>query len=337
MKRKYSIIVPVYNVEKYISQCLMSLIHQSYDNIEIIVINDGSSDNSLSIISRFQNIDDRVIVINQENKGLGYTRNVGIECATGDYILFIDSDDYISLDTCAKIEDFLSIKQCDIIVLGRYRFGDNYCKKDQVSKDLFTFQTGELYLLHAVQYNCFTASSCNKIFRRSFLCENMLRFEPDILYEDLLFVFKSLIISSSLGVIDDPCYYYRWNRKDSIINTIKDRDKDVLQTIRLIESFLSQHNKSELMDNSLYKELIFTWICNAVIFKYPQKYPFSSKANGIVRYILKDYTFRKYIYYFVSDVNANKKWKIISILALYAYPLFVLVIYIYSKFKNKLQ
>ena len=125
MKRKYSVIVPVYNVEKYINECLSSLINQTYKNIEIVVINDGSSDNSLSLIEEYSRIDDRIRVIDQKNMGLGYTRNVGIDNAVGDYILFVDSDDYISLNTCEEIEAVLSYNnEVDIIVLGRYRFAD---------------------------------------------------------------------------------------------------------------------------------------------------------------------------------------------------------------------
>ena len=137
MKRKYSIIVPVYNVEKYINECLSSLINQTYKNIEIVVINDGSSDNSLSLIEEYSRIDDRIRVIDQKNMGLGYTRNVGIDNAVGDYILFVDSDDYISLNTCEEIEAVLSYNnEVDIIVLGRYRFADEVYMQDPISLSL---------------------------------------------------------------------------------------------------------------------------------------------------------------------------------------------------------
>lgn len=164
MKRKYSIIVPVYNVEKYINECLSSLINQTYKNIEIVVINDGSSDNSLSLIEEYSRIDDRIRVIDQKNMGLGYTRNVGIDNAVGDYILFVDSDDYISLNTCEEIEAVLSYNnEVDIIVLGRYRFADEVYMQDPISKGKTCFETGESYLLHCVKNECFTASSCNKM------------------------------------------------------------------------------------------------------------------------------------------------------------------------------
>jgi len=129
--------------------------------------------------------------------------------------------------------------------------------QDPISKGKTCFETGESYLLHCVKNECFTASSCNKVFNRSFLEKNELRFDTGVLYEDLLFVFKALICSSSLIVMDSPYYYYRWNRKDSIINTIKEKDKDVLYTVNMMEKFLVQKNKIYLKENALYKELIF--------------------------------------------------------------------------------
>ena len=129
MKRKYSVIVPVYNVEKYINECLSSLINQTYKNIEIVVINDGSSDNSLSLIEEYSRIDDRIRVIDQKNMGLGYTRNVGIDNAVGDYILFVDSDDYISLNTCEEIEAVLSYNnEVDIIAVSYTHLGLRMCQ-----------------------------------------------------------------------------------------------------------------------------------------------------------------------------------------------------------------
>ena len=313
MKRKYSIIVPVYNVEKYINECLSSLINQTYKNIEIVVINDGSSDNSLSLIEEYSRIDDRIRVIDQKNMGLGYTRNVGIDNAVGDYILFVDSDDYISLNTCEEIEAVLSYNnEVDIIVLGRYRFADEVYMQDPISKGKTCFETGESYLLHCVKNECFTASSCNKVFNRSFLEKNELRFDTGVLYEDLLFVFKALICSSSLIVMDSPYYYYRWNRNDSIINTIKEKDKDVLYTVNMMEKFLVQKNKIYLKENALYKELIFTWVGNALLFKYPQKKPFSIRANRIVKEVLNDMNFKKYVQYFWVNGSVKKKWKLVA-------------------------
>ena len=201
--------------------------------------------------------------------------------------------------------------------------------QDPISKGKTCFETGESYLLHCVKNECFTASSCNKVFNRSFLEKNELRFDTGVLYEDLLFVFKALICSSSLIVMDSPYYYYRWNRKDSIINTIKEKDKDVLYTVNMMEKFLVQKNKIYLKENALYKELIFTWVGNALLFKYPQKKPFSIRANRIVKEVLNDMNFKKYVQYFLVNRSVKKKWKLVAFCALYAYPIFVIGIYLY--------
>ena len=97
-KKKISIIIPVYNVEKYLSRCLESVINQSYKNIEIIIVNDGSTDNSFDICNKYKKKDKRVILIDQNNQGLSGARNTGLKHATGEYICFIDSDDYVEKD-----------------------------------------------------------------------------------------------------------------------------------------------------------------------------------------------------------------------------------------------
>ena len=98
MNGKVSIIVPVYNVQKYLARCIESLICQTYGNIEIILVNDGSTDGSEDICKEYKNIDNRIIVINQKNAGLSVARNTGIENASGDYLCFVDSDDWVELD-----------------------------------------------------------------------------------------------------------------------------------------------------------------------------------------------------------------------------------------------
>ena len=117
---KISIIIPVYNSEKFVSRCLDHLLNQTYQNFEIICINDGSKDNSLSILKEYSKKDNRIIVLNQENKGIARTRNIGIKKASGDYIMFVDNDDYMEsdyLETYAKN----AIDGDYDIVIGGYR------------------------------------------------------------------------------------------------------------------------------------------------------------------------------------------------------------------------
>ena len=115
---KCSIIIPVYNVEKYLPKCLDSIVNQTYKNIEIICINDGSTDNSLKILEEYAQKDERIKIINQENQGVSVARNVGIDNATGDYILFVDSDDWIDRDTCKILKIELENEYYDLIIFN---------------------------------------------------------------------------------------------------------------------------------------------------------------------------------------------------------------------------
>lgn len=118
---KISIVVAVYNIESYLNQCLDSLINQTIKDIEIICVNDGSTDNSQNIINEYSKKDSRIKVINQDNKGISAARNAGIDAATGEYLLFIDGDDYIDLDLCEKCLNFINSKKVDTIFMGYYR------------------------------------------------------------------------------------------------------------------------------------------------------------------------------------------------------------------------
>ena len=116
MNDKISIIVPVYNVEKYLDECIQSIINQTHKNIEIILINDGSTDNSLSILRKYEGIDKRIIVINQENKGLSASRNIGIKKSTGKYISLIDADDIIHPRMIELLYKEIKNNNCDISI-----------------------------------------------------------------------------------------------------------------------------------------------------------------------------------------------------------------------------
>lgn len=331
---KISIIIPVYNVEQYLSQCLDSVITQTYDNIEIIIVNDGSTDNSQKIISKYSDFDKRIRSIYQKNGGLSQARNAGLNIATGDYILFLDSDDYISIDTCETLAHCLT-KQCaDLVVFGRYRFSDNEYIHDKVSVNQSHFPIGIQYLEHAVLNNCFTASVCNKLFKKELIDKYIIRFIPNILYEDLFFVFRYIIYSKQVNTINTALYNYRWIREDSIINTVKDKDKDVLITIDEIEKFLRENRKEEILHSYYFNELIYTWIANAVVFKYPMKYLHSKKANDIVKFIINDKRFNKYVKYMINSKEANLKWKLTAWSSIKAYPIFALMINIYGKIKK---
>lgn len=125
INNKISIIVPVYNVEKYLKKCLDFLINQTYKNIEIICVNDGSTDNSLDILNEYANKDERIIVVNKKNGGISDARNVGISKVSGEYMMFVDSDDWVDLETCEKSLDVMVKYSVDIVLYSYVREFDN--------------------------------------------------------------------------------------------------------------------------------------------------------------------------------------------------------------------
>ena len=122
---KVSIIVPVYNVEKYLCQCLESLVHQTLTDIEIICVNDGSTDNSLGILNKYAQLDSRIKVFSQKNQGVSSARNLGLEKVNGEYITFVDSDDWIELNACEILYNTAQERNTDILLCSYYNYDNN--------------------------------------------------------------------------------------------------------------------------------------------------------------------------------------------------------------------
>ena len=123
-----SVIVPVYNTELYLEECIQSIVNQTYRELEIIIINDGSTDNSGSICRRWEKLDRRIKYIEKKNEGQGIARNIGIQLSTGDYILFVDSDDYIEKYLITRVIEFMKKEEADICVYSHYGVGDDLYK-----------------------------------------------------------------------------------------------------------------------------------------------------------------------------------------------------------------
>ncbi|MDE6445711.1 MAG: glycosyltransferase [Alistipes sp.] len=330
---KISFVVPVYNVEAYVAQCLDSIVGQTYPNIDIVVVNDGSTDGSLEIVRAYAAKDSRIKVVDQQNQGLSAARNAGMEHASGDYLWFVDSDDYVAPDACERIVSVLRSQSCDVLAVGRYRFWeDGRCVYDPISWGVCAVD-GRTYLTETIIRGIFTASACNKVVRTDFVKHHSIRFRPGILYEDLYFTFQCLLQAENVALVEEPFYFYRQNRAGSIINSIKERDKDVLETVGLLERYVAE-TAPELSDAHFFKVLIYGWVANAVCFKYPQRKPFSRRANRIVKDVLRDERYRKYVRYFATSKHAEFKWRLPAWLSLHCYPLFVALVYGYFKFKN---
>ena len=241
-----SIIVPVYNVEKYISKCLESLVHQTYGNLEIIVVNDGSIDNSEKVIRDFMKQDKRIYYYKKKNGGLSSARNFGLNKATGEYVLFVDSDDYIRLNTIQILID--NIKNYDIICFNYVVVFENE-QHDYIPKYYLRESALSNYILTQ-------PSACTKMYKRDLFLANNLLFDEGIHYEDLALI-PSLACLTDRIIFINHCLYYYVIRKDSIMHHKKFSNKidDKFIALNLLKERLNQKFEEE------YHFLVIKHLC----------------------------------------------------------------------------
>ncbi len=222
-KEKISIIVPIYNVENYLSRCLESIINQTYKNLEIILINDGSTDSSSEICNKYSIIDSRIKVIHKKNAGASVARNLGIKIATGDYIAFIDSDDYVELNMYETLYNNLINVDADVSVCGRcvdYFMDDNNSlsiKSNNRSKKIIMSNIDSLIAMNSLKM--FDMSVCDKLYKTSLF--NNIRF-PNVGKCEDFYVMYQLLYKSLKVIYDSKKLYHYCKRLGSRSNSIVD-------------------------------------------------------------------------------------------------------------------
>ena len=262
MRPFISVIIPIYNSEKYLDKCIESIRDQSLKNIEIILINDGSSDDSLRILRQYEKIDERVIVIDQKNSGPSSARNKGIDIAKGEYISFIDSDDWVDETMFEEMYDSAKENNSDVVICDMklvnkneeiYITGLNYPIRnlsERVMKEIIFRE-----LLSNSQFN----SMANKIFRTSIIKENNIRLDKDIYYaEDWLFNVEFFRRSKKISYINKAFYYYRRGHESSSSSYNDDTFEKVgLWIYRMRKEYANEFGLDDrLASDDLYNVLI---------------------------------------------------------------------------------
>ena len=241
-KPKISVIVPAYNSEKFISKCLLSLINQTEKEIEIIVINDGSNDNTKDIISIFAEHDSRIILINQDHKLQGAARNNGIKHAKGEYIGFVDSDDWVDLDYFEKLYVTAKKYNSDLTLATNVRTGNGKTKKrlNIIKEEFITDLQGKMDVCHQWKDGCPT----NKIYKAEFLQKFDIKFPEGIYCEDKLFTTKALYHANGIATVPGIYYYYYRNPHSTVNYKIKskERKKDKNNARLEVLKFLKENN-----------------------------------------------------------------------------------------------
>ena len=239
----FSIIIPVYNVESYLRDCLDSVLRQTFSDWEAICVDDGSTDGSSDILADYASRDSRIRVVTQPNSGLSAARNTGLDHAQGKYILFLDSDDWLSIDALNRIygktnddEDFVAFNGC--LYYQESSFTDVADTLDEISHP-----TGwDYYISHVNEHRRF-AFTCAVIrcYRKQFLIENQLYFKDGILHEDNLFTPIVCYYAQKVKQINDVIYYYRI-RQNSIMTTRGQKHNvDMIVIANTLSSFFTAH------------------------------------------------------------------------------------------------
>lgn len=307
MQPLISVIIPVYNVEKYIKCCLESVLSQPYKNIEIILVNDGSLDNSGQICEEFSKKDKRIKVIHKENGGLSDARNWGIQGSTGDYLLFLDSDDFLKEGCMEEIAELLIKYNPDVLISLLYEY---YEEGGRIVPEKFPLTNNEIITLDKVDlinriFGLIEWPAQKYIVKRKIIVDNNLFFKVGFLHEDVDWTTRLFITAKRYAFNDKPFYFHRMDREGSITNTLNPkRVNDVITIVSdlisdlkrdptqkdIFEEIASRLSKSAFyylslvysFDNSVRDELISLIKSNLFIFSYSKK-----SIHRIFYYMLK--------------------------------------------------
>lgn len=309
-----SIIIPVYNVQQYLSMCLDSVIAQTYKNIEIIIINDGSTDNSLDIIDQYKAIYPELIVINQENQGLSSARNAGLDIATGEYVAFVDSDDFLEVDYIEKMYKLCMEENSDLCICSYKNYYDiNHTFRNNIININQDFSKENI--LRKVATEEIKLFACNKLFKRDLLIKNNIRFEIGKYYEDMYPIFKSIINASSISIIPTPLYNYRI-RENSITTSISNKHiNDFLEAMQMIENdWLIDRPSSSDIDLFMFNYRISLFRLNVRFEKYSIKKSYSQNYSKYINLF-------KGVNYLIKELIEFKQFIILLLIKLRLYPI----------------
>lgn len=258
-----SVIVPIYNAEKFLHYCIDSILNQSFVDFEILLVNDGSTDNSGKICDKYAEKDTRVKVLHKQNGGVSSARNAGIEAAQGEYICFVDSDDYLEKDyleilieTKKKFPDYDSV-WCGFQTVEDYNGKNN---KDVIAENNTKFSCYSLEDIMLLHEKWLEASPCNKLFDKGIIINNKIKFPDDLsLGEDLLFNFEYLDCSEGkIVVINKPLYNYIRDGKESLDNKYYPNLLEIYRRLNSeIEKYAQKWSLSGVQISKMYSSFFF--------------------------------------------------------------------------------
>lgn len=334
-----SIIIPVYNKEEHLNECIKSVVYQDYKELEIIIINDGSTDNSPIVIKKWIEIDSRIKYINQKNKGVSLARNKGLSIAKGDYIFFLDADDYLKQNAIQKLTWHAKQTNADIVIGNLYENQDDRIIKKSGfesvllddEKDLVNTETRlKMFLLN----HRHMAMAGNKLYKLDFIIENRIKFQQGILAEDRLFNLICYVNNPIIQLVNE--YTYIYNKLDDS-RSRSYNPNFYNESIALINHFYNYLKfDSKFEKNSELFQLIVIYDVNKIVSRtFKDSTRKIRMTNDVIKKLKKDPLITKTLQMVflqrkmkVSEFNITfNRMLLISFLVLrFPYPIVILIV-----------
>lgn len=241
---KISIIIPIFNAEKFIGKCINSIIKQTYSKLELILVNDGSTDDTLNLLMHYKNLYDSIIVINKINEGPGIARNVGLDIASGDFVMFVDADDYLMINCCENVIEYIKNSDADFVC-----YGAKFISNEKHTIRGFSYEYKEIrnidILINYLAIGEIKSVAWNKIYRKSTIDKHKVRFPLKRINEDSMFVMTMSLYSKFIKLVPGVFYYHTSFNPFSFTNNIS------------IEHFSSTIEVLDAEKSLLYREDIY--------------------------------------------------------------------------------
>lgn len=322
-----SVIIPLYNVEDYITNCLKSFEEQIYRDFEVIIVNDGSTDKSVSIVQKFiEKSELNIKLVNQKNSGVSVARNNGLNNATGDYICFVDSDDMVAPEYLSQMVEIINYKKCDMVICGVKAIDEGSSKSKYFFEEYTSEKMSSYEALRRFLYSEIVSGVWSLMIKRNIIDENQLRFAEGYRYsEDLELVWKMLIHSKNVAITGSELYLYRV-RNGSAMSVVDDKRIDGFKLMKGLESYFKDNRPDFYMEFKKYGTARWIWSTLWQIavasqnFKTFQKLAVEIQARSYMRKLLtfkiKKVSFSSLLYiicprfyYYLAQNKGKKRFK----------------------------
>lgn len=287
-----SFVIPAYNAENYIKRCLESIAPLLSQDIEAIVVNDGSTDSTSSIIQTLSTTNPHIHLVSQPNQGQSIARNVGLSHAQGNYIWFVDSDDYIDPQQVQPIIENLTSNQYDLIAIGRLDEHEHGCKQTQHLWEA-TYATACDYFHDSIRKGIYRTQPWDKIVKRSILIKHQILFEPHRMFEDMLHGLYIMLYAQQTLLLPLYPYHYVLNNPNSLTHQVRINDLDAIYFTDKAAHLLNKRNSPLHATDGSFLTLVFSFLSSCLLKKYIPLASKNPEAQKMVNAVMTNPLFKQ--------------------------------------------